>query len=237
MPWHKTSTPEIKGKRSSVRLPSAPQPLWQPPSTACLPASGAASEVPSLPMHLCSPSCPDMHQVLVQGAKMRKHGVPVFGQARVTARHVPRNTCCAHNPTLPLHDYKVVPNTPAHTPEHRSTRNYTHTDTFPPTWTLPAPAQRYKPPYLLDWNRKSGGSKKKAQKCRNTGLMCLHKPALGQSGGGGVPLVHGKHLQHLEGQSPGCAAGLTPQSPPPPPCTANVPHRTWMYPRKLGELR
>ena len=27
-----------------------PQPLWQPPPTACLTASGAASEVPSLPM-------------------------------------------------------------------------------------------------------------------------------------------------------------------------------------------
>ena len=29
-----------------------PQPLWQPPPTACLTASGAASEAPSLPMHL-----------------------------------------------------------------------------------------------------------------------------------------------------------------------------------------
>ena len=28
-----------------------PQPLWQPPPTACLTASGAASEVPSLLMH------------------------------------------------------------------------------------------------------------------------------------------------------------------------------------------
>ena len=29
-----------------------PQPLWQPPATACLTASGAASAVPSLLMHL-----------------------------------------------------------------------------------------------------------------------------------------------------------------------------------------
>ena len=28
-----------------------PQPLWQPPPTACLTASGAASEAPSLLMH------------------------------------------------------------------------------------------------------------------------------------------------------------------------------------------
>ena len=30
-----------------------PQPLWQPPPTACLSASGAASEAPSLLMHPC----------------------------------------------------------------------------------------------------------------------------------------------------------------------------------------
>ena len=30
-----------------------PQPLWQPPPTACLTASGAASEAPSLRMHPC----------------------------------------------------------------------------------------------------------------------------------------------------------------------------------------
>ena len=52
-------------------------------------------------MYPCPPR-PNMGQVLVQGAKMRKHGVAVFGQARVTARHVPRNTCCRYKPTLPL---------------------------------------------------------------------------------------------------------------------------------------
>ena len=30
-----------------------PQPLWQPPPAACLTASGAASEAPSLPIHPC----------------------------------------------------------------------------------------------------------------------------------------------------------------------------------------
>ena len=35
-----------------------PQPLWQPPPTACLTASGAASEVPSPLMHLCPPTPP-----------------------------------------------------------------------------------------------------------------------------------------------------------------------------------
>ena len=35
-----------------------PQPLGQPPPTACLPASGAASEVPSILMHPCPPPTP-----------------------------------------------------------------------------------------------------------------------------------------------------------------------------------
>ena len=47
------------------------------------------------------PPCPTTGQVLVQGAKVRKHGVPVFGQARVTARHVPWETSCRHNQNLP----------------------------------------------------------------------------------------------------------------------------------------
>ena len=34
------------------------------------------------------PPCANTGQVLVQGAKVRKHGVAVFGKARVTAWHV-----------------------------------------------------------------------------------------------------------------------------------------------------
>ena len=41
-------------------------------------------------------------QVLVQGAKVCKHKVAVFGQAHVSAWHAPRNTCCRRIPTLPL---------------------------------------------------------------------------------------------------------------------------------------
>ena len=33
------------------------------------------------------PPCPNTGHVLVQGAIVRKHGITVFGQARVTARH------------------------------------------------------------------------------------------------------------------------------------------------------
>ena len=39
------------------------------------------------------PGCPNTGQILVQGAKVRKHGVAVFGQARGIAQHVPRNLC------------------------------------------------------------------------------------------------------------------------------------------------
>ena len=45
------------------------------------------------------PPCANTGQVLVPGPKVRKHGVPVFGQARVSARHVLRNTSCRHSPT------------------------------------------------------------------------------------------------------------------------------------------
>ena len=38
----------------------------------------------------------------------------------------------------PPHDYKRVPNTPACTPEHKSTWYYSHTNTSPPIQTLPA---------------------------------------------------------------------------------------------------
>ena len=41
------------GFQASVTDSNRPQPLRQPPPTACLSASGAASEVPSLLMHPC----------------------------------------------------------------------------------------------------------------------------------------------------------------------------------------
>ena len=68
---------------------------------------------------------------------MQKHGVDVFGEARVTAWHVPRNTCCRHKPAPPLHDDKRVSNKPAHTPGHKSTWDHSDTNTVAPTLTLP----------------------------------------------------------------------------------------------------
>ena len=45
------------------------------------------------------PPCANTGQVLVPGPKVRKHGVPVFGQARVSVRHLLRNTSCRHRGT------------------------------------------------------------------------------------------------------------------------------------------
>ena len=58
--------------------------------------SATPARVQSCPSGGGPPSCLNMGQVLIQGAKVRKHGVAVLGQARVTVRHVPRNTCCSH---------------------------------------------------------------------------------------------------------------------------------------------
>ena len=55
-----------------------PQPLWQPPPTACLTASGAASEVPSLLMHPC-------HRAFMGHTR----------SARTTSAR-PRGTCGGH---------------------------------------------------------------------------------------------------------------------------------------------
>ena len=61
----------------------------------------------------------------------QKCRVAVFRQARVTVCRVPRNTCCRHKPTLPLHDYKRVSNRPAYTPrtqEHTELQLHRHFD-------------------------------------------------------------------------------------------------------------
>ena len=99
---------------------------------------GGGSEVTGQRISAHPPSCPNTGQVLVQGAKVRKHGVAVCGQACVAARYAPWITCCRQKPSLPLHDYKRVSNRPTYTPEHKSTWNHTYTNTLIPILTLPA---------------------------------------------------------------------------------------------------
>ena len=77
-----------------------------------------------------------------------------------------------------------TPGTPSYTPlPHRrgGTPAREHmkraTNTLTPILTdASQPAQSYTPLSLLDWNRKSNGSIKKAQKCGNTGSLCLDEP-------------------------------------------------------------
>ena len=44
---------QVSGSMAFVTDSNRPQPLWQPPSIACLTASGAASDVPSFVVHPC----------------------------------------------------------------------------------------------------------------------------------------------------------------------------------------
>ena len=101
-----------------------PQPLWQPPPTACLTASGAASEVPSLLMHPCPcPLCTLRAQCdLCTGNPLANyncvlctlHTADCAPRAKCTlhfkkahrARHAvctPQLTCCAHSTMRTTH--------------------------------------------------------------------------------------------------------------------------------------
>ena len=113
-----------------------------------------------------SPPCPNTGQVLVQGAKVRKH----TGSPCLDKPVLPRSTF-AHNVNGPLtscrgsqnlsghklivrvplvcdrqpgsekrivHDNKRVSNRLAYTPEHKSTWYYNYTNTLTPMLTLPA---------------------------------------------------------------------------------------------------
>ena len=69
------------------------------------------------------------------GGLKRMHVNHRAPKARVTARHVPRNTC--RHPS-PFNDYKRGSNSPAPPPEHKSTWKYSYTNTLTPILILPA---------------------------------------------------------------------------------------------------
>ena len=120
------------------------------------------------------------------GSQGKKHGAAVFGQARITVRHVTWNTCCRHKPTL-VHDDKRMPNTPAHTAEPKSTWDYSYTNTLTPILTLPA--ARTKLQNFLYWigtAQTMVQKKKKPPNCGNMGSLCLSKPEFGQGEGGNL---------------------------------------------------
>ena len=66
---------EVPASTAFVTDSNRPQPLWQPPPTACLTASGAASEAPSLQMHPWgrSRSLAQQHNLWGPGKQGEKH--------------------------------------------------------------------------------------------------------------------------------------------------------------------
>ena len=139
----------------------------------CGEGGGGGRAVPICSHHSAGtyPPCPNTGQVLVQRAKVRKHGVAMFGQPRVTRRpHV-------------VHDYKRVFNRPAYTAEYTCIWNYTYTNTSTPMLTLPAACTKLQTTFSIGLKPQKKTFQKKAQKCGNTGSPCLDKPMLGRGGG------------------------------------------------------
>ena len=94
----------------------------------------------------------------------------MFGQARVTMPHVPRNTC--------RHE-------PLHTPEHKSTWNCSHPNALPPTWTLPAAHTTLSTTFYIGLEPQKRWFQK-GTKVRKRGVAVFGQ-ARGRTGEGGVP--------------------------------------------------
>ena len=119
------------------------------------------------------------------GAEVWEHGGRgVLDKARGTARHVPRNTRCRHQPPpLPL----THTPSPAHTPTTQQ-----HMALHPHHHSAPScgPAQRYTPLSRLEWNRKTDGSKKRPKVQKHgaavSGQAHVRTGGGGRAGGGGA---------------------------------------------------
>ena len=103
-------------------------------------------------------------------------------------------THVAHiSPPPPPQNMTIQSSSPAHTPEHKSAWHYSHTNTVPPTQTVPAASTTPQTTFAVGLGTAKTmvpkKTKNKNQKCRNTGSLCLGKPVLGQVWGGGVPVI------------------------------------------------
>ena len=116
------------------------------------------SSNPSAFILLVPPPCPNTGQVLVQGAKVRKHGVAVFGQARVAARHIPWSTYADESQPYPSKHDNTKQQASIHprTQERMELQLHQHFDThIDPCCSLPKATN-----HNLYWDRKNDGSKK-----------------------------------------------------------------------------
>ena len=129
------------------------------------------------------PPCPSTGQVLVQGAKVRKHGGAMFGHARAAAQHVPRNTCCRHKTTNPSKqdNAKQQAGTHPRTQKHMELQLHDHFDTHIDPSCRAHEATNH---ILYHLGTAKTMVPKKTQKCGNVGLPCLDKPVFGQGVGG-----------------------------------------------------
>ena len=97
-------------------------------------------------------------------------------------------------------DYKIMSNSPAYTPEHKSTCNSNCTHTLTPKFTAPAACTKLQTTFPQYWNRKIHGSKKNPHKAETWGTV-LEQARVRPGGGlvwfGSRPvpdaLAHGQH--------------------------------------------
>ena len=95
---------QVPASMAFVTDNNRPQPLWQPPPTACLTASGAASEVPSLLMH-----------PWYRGAACPQHPTLCTGPSEPKQRSELREDC-----TTPGRVLKVHPSQCCSLPQYRT---------------------------------------------------------------------------------------------------------------------
>ena len=159
---------------------------------------------------LLYPPCPDMRQVLAQGAKVRRHGVPVFGQKPVLPRSMYlRNTCCRHSlPYASKHNNTrqqagKYPRIPEHMELQLCQHFVTHID---PSCSLHTATN-----HILYWiGTATTMVPKKTRKCGNTGLLCSDNLVLVQRGvGWGV----GGGCRQDDGRQSGCRQQLNYRGP------------------------
>jgi hypothetical protein len=131
---------------------------------------------------------------------MRKHGVAVFGQTRVTTKHVTQNTCCKHKPTrASKHDNtKQQASMHPRTQEDMELQLHHHFAThIDPSCSLHQATN-----HILYWigTATTMVPKNKTQKCGNTGSSCLDKPMLGKGCVQGGWTTSKETCRHTQGQ-------------------------------------
>ena len=142
-------------------------------------AEGKQSDIEAL----CQPPPPPVvtrTRCWFRGQTCRNTGLPCLDKPVSPHATYHRTYVADRGQPSPFMTTEWVPNSPAHTPEHKSTWHRIHTNTLTPTLPLPAAGTELQTMFFLCWigTAKTMGPEK-AQKCGDTGLPCLDKPVLG----------------------------------------------------------